>query len=173
MGLNSVTAQATTLDPPPVVSTVTTTTAVKSTAVSATERALGRGWRQVMLARVNAGRASAGVPPVRGCGALRRSAQGYAGVMASADAYGHIGPDGSQPWDRIRAQGYAWRTAAEDIAAGQTSIDEVVEGWITSPGHYVNLVNPAFQHIGFGYAINAKSTYRGYWVLDLGSGGAC
>jgi uncharacterized protein YkwD len=172
VGLSLPAAQAAGSDPAPG-GTSATMPAVKSTTVSATQRALGRGWRQVMLARVNAVRAAAGVAPVRGCGPLRRSAQGYAGVMASTNTYGHTGPDGSLPWDRIRAQGYAWRTAAEDIAAGQASIDEVMRGWISSPGHYVNLVNPDFRHIGFGYALNPKSTYTGYWVLDLGAGGGC
>jgi len=171
--LTFATAQASGTGPPPAVSTGATAPVTKSPPISATQRALGRGWRQDMLARVNAVRAAVGVPPVRGCAALRRSAQGYAGTMASTDSYGHIGPDGSQPWDRIRAQGYAWRTAAEDIAAGQTTIDEVMQGWISSPGHYVNLVNPSYRHIGFGYALNAKSTYLGYWVLDLGGGGRC
>jgi uncharacterized protein YkwD len=145
---------------------------LSSGAVQASEPSV-LGWRQDMLVRVNAVRAAAGVPPVRACAALRRSAQSYAGLMASTDSFGHIGPDGSQPWDRMRSQGYTYRTAAENIAAGQGSVDQVMREWIASPAHYANLVNPLFRHVGFGHAGDASSTYRGYWVQDFARGGGC
>ncbi len=134
---------------------------------------LAPGWRHEMLMRVNAIRAEAGAPALRPCGALRRSAQQYAMVMASTDAYGHVGQDGSEPWNRMTRQGYTWRVAAENIAGGQRSVAEVVEDWVASPDHYANLINPALRHVGFGYSADPASTYGSYWVQNFGSGHGC
>lgn len=134
---------------------------------------LPAGWRARMLAAVNAVRADAGVPPLRPCAALRRAAQDYAMVMASRDHFGHVGPDGRAPGDRIRSQGYAWKAVAENIAAGQVSIDEVMAAWIASPGHYANLISPAVRHVGLGYAGSSGSTYGAYWVQEFGRGRGC
>lgn len=131
------------------------------------------GWRRDMLSRVNAVRAAAGVAPLRPCPALRRSAQGYATLMATDDHYGHVGPDGSQPWDRIQRQGYVWRAAAENIAAGQLTIAQVMSAWVASPAHYADLVNPVFRHVGFGHAGDVDSTYGSYWVQNFGRGHGC
>lgn len=131
------------------------------------------GWRATMLAQVNAVRAAAGVRPVRLCDALERSAQGYADLMADENYYGHVGPDGSAPWDRMRSQGYSWRTVGENIAAGQVDVGGVMEDWIASPDHYANLVNPAFRHVGFGHAEHAGTQYGEYWVQNFGRGRGC
>jgi uncharacterized protein YkwD len=110
---------------------------------------------------------------VRPCAALRRSAQEYAMVMARTDYYGHVGPDGTQPWDRMRSEGYRWRQAAENIAAGQTTIQQVMTAWIQSPHHYANLIDPDLRHVGFGFAADVSSTYRSYWVQNFGRGKGC
>jgi uncharacterized protein YkwD len=93
--------------------------------------------------------------------------------MATDDHYGHVGPDGSQPWERMRQQGYAWRAAAENIAAGQMTIDQVMSAWVASTPHYTDLVNPVFRHVGFGHAHNAGSTYGHYWVQNFARGRGC
>ena len=131
------------------------------------------GWRKDMLARINAVRAAAGVTPLKPCPALRRSAQDYAMVMSSRDHYGHIGPDGSEPGERMLREGYRWRVIAENIAAGQRTIVEVVEAWVDSPGHYANLVNPAYRHVGLGHGSSEGSEYGDYWVQNFGRGRGC
>ena len=130
-------------------------------------------WRVQMLDRVNALRRAAGAPPVSLCQPLVASAQDYATVMATTNYYGHVGPDGSQPWDRMSAHGYQWQGAAENIAAGFDDLDSVMKAWQASPGHYENIVNPAFVHVGFGSASKASSTYGTYWVQHFGYGGSC
>ena len=146
---------------------------VTATSPAAASSPLPAGWRREMLDRVNGVRAAVGVAPVHACAALRRSAQEYAMVMASTNSYGHVGPDGTQPWDRMTRQGYRWRSASENIAAGQRAVQQVVDAWITSPRHYATLVNPRLRHVGFGFAFNAGSTYRAYWVQDFGLGSGC
>lgn len=131
------------------------------------------GWRKTMMARINAVRAAAGVAPLQPCPALRRSAQEYATLMSTRDHYGHVGPDGSQPQERMRRQGYVWSAIAENIAAGQRGIDEVMAAWEGSPGHYANLVNPAYRHVGLGHWTSDGSRYGHYWVQDFGRGRGC
>jgi uncharacterized protein YkwD len=139
----------------------------------ATTITLPRGWRRAMLARVNEVRARVGLPPLRSCSALRRSAQGYASTMATSNHFAHEGVDGSEPWDRMQRQGYRWRDAAENIAAGQQSVAEVMDDWIASPEHYANLVNPHVRDVGFGFADDTRSTYGSYWVQNFGRGHGC
>ena len=90
--------------------------------------------------------------------------------MSTRDHYGHVGPDGSQPGERMVREGYRWRAYAENIAAGQRSVAAVMADWIASAGHYANLVNPAYRHVGLGHASTGVSEYGDYWVQDFGRG---
>jgi uncharacterized protein YkwD len=144
-----------------------------STSTMRPAAAVAPGWRKVMLARINAVRAAAGVPPLQPCPALRRSAQEYAMLMSTRNHFGHVGPDGSQPQERMQVQGYAWSASGENIAAGQRSIDEVMAAWEGSAGHYANIVNPAYRHVGLGHWSSAGSLYGDYWVQDFGRGSGC
>ena len=130
-------------------------------------------WRTDMLASVNDQRAATGAPKLRSCSRLDEVAQAYAATMASRNHYGHTGPDGESPWDRMAAKGYVYRQAAENIAAGYGTVAEVQKGWIESPGHYSNMVNPGLEDVGFGYAYSPDSTYGTYWVQVFGTGGSC
>lgn len=135
--------------------------------------AVGPGWRAEMLAQINVVRAAAGVAPVKPCPALRRAAQQYATVMSTRDHFGHVGPEGSQPAERMMREGYRWRALAENIAAGQRTVADVMASWVASPGHYANLVNPAFRHVGLGHASSDAGAYDDYWVQDFGRGRGC
>jgi uncharacterized protein YkwD len=54
-----------------------------------------------------------------------------------------------------------WQSMGENIAMGQTSEDEVFFAWFHSPGHYRNMVNKSFTHVGFGRSGN-------YWCVCFG-----
>lgn len=129
------------------------------------------GWRADMLNAVNAVRAKNGVASVRACPTLDRAAQGYAELMARTGSFSHTGPDGTQPWDRMRAAGYDYRAASENIAYGYGSVAAVMDGWVKSPGHFANLIAGNVTDAGFGQAADAKG--RIYWVQNFGAGGAC
>ncbi len=63
------------------------------------------------------------------------------------------GPCGNDFVDRVEAAGYTgWMTLGENIAAGQTTPQEVVAGWMDSDGHCSNIMEPAFTEIGVGLA---------------------
>jgi uncharacterized protein YkwD len=128
-------------------------------------------WRARMLTRVNVVRAQVGVHPVRPCPALMRSAQAYADALAGGAVFSHTGPDGSMPWERMSRQGYAWRTAGENISYGQDTVYEAMQAWRGSDPHAATLTNPQYKDVGFGFARDAGG--RPYWVQDFGSGGRC
>jgi uncharacterized protein YkwD len=55
--------------------------------------------------------------------------------------------------ERTRRVGYAAHSVGENLAKGQTTVAEVMEGWIESPVHRRNILDPFFRETGFGIAI--------------------
>ena len=100
---------------------------------------------------------------------LEQAAQAHAADMANRNYFSHTSQDGRSFSQRISATGYSWRTVGENIAAGYATPESVVDGWLKSPGHCANIMNPAFREIGIGYAYGAGSTYKYYWVQDFGT----
>lgn len=58
--------------------------------------------------------------------------------------------------------GITYRYAGENIAAGQRTPPETMDGWMNSPGHKANILKPEFTHIGVGYLTGGE--YRTYWT---------
>lgn len=69
----------------------------------------------------------------------------------------HEARDGSVAGDRALLAGYRWRRIGENIAAGQENPEQVVAGWLGSPGHCANIMDPGFADMGAAYAINPAS----------------
>lgn len=88
--------------------------------------------------------------------------------MASNDFVDHTGSDGSTFITRVNDTGYAWSTLGENIAAGYSSVDSVMAGWIESPGHCGNLMNPNFSNLGSAKYSNPSSRYGVYWTQVFG-----
>jgi uncharacterized protein YkwD len=88
--------------------------------------------------------------------------------MVTANFFSHTGSNGSTLAQRVNATGYAWSSLGENIAAGQTSVNSVVDGWIASPGHCANIMNPAFVEMGLACVPGTSSNpYPTYWTMDL------
>ena len=100
---------------------------------------------------------------------LNAASDKYAIDMATYNRFSHTGRDGSQPWDRMTREGYIWRAAGENIAAGYSTTRAVVDGWLRSPGHCKNIMSPNFRDVGVGYGYSASSNYGHYWVTDFGA----
>lgn len=110
----------------------------------------------------------AAAPPLRANSLLDRSAAMHAQDMARHSYLSHTGRDGSEPADRITAAGYRWRSLGENVAAGQTTPDQVVRDWLRSPGHCANLMSPRFAEMGIAYAVNPASEHGVYWAQTFG-----
>ena len=101
---------------------------------------------------------------------LRNAAEGHSRDMADKNYFSHTSPDGKSFVDRINRAGYTgYRTVGENIAAGYGTAASVMEGWMRSPGHCNNIMNPAFREMGVGYAYNSGSQYKQYWTQNFGS----
>lgn len=136
-------------------------------------------WQKQMLSELNVIRVDKGLNPLKICKPLTKSALNYAKYMAAKNFLAHEGPDGSTIGSRIQKAGYDWMNStqgsqiAENIAAGQNSVSEVMKGWSKSKSHYKNMVNPVFTHVGFGMAVNERAISKKYWVQHLGFGATC
>lgn len=130
-----------------------------------------------VLDLVNAARASArrcgaallpAVPPLTRNATLERVAQEYAQDMATFSYMDHTGRDGSAPHERITRSGYRWSETGENLAKGMPAPDAVVDGWLRSPEHCANLMDPAYTQVGVGFAVNPRSDAGTYWALEFG-----
>lgn len=97
--------------------------------------------------------------------ALGDAALGHSADMARQRYFSHQGKDGREVGARAEQAGYRWRRVGENIAAGQETPEQVVQGWLDSPGHCANIMSPDFTEMGAGYAVNAaRDTARAYWT---------
>ena len=135
----------------------------------------GRQFKKEFLYRINLTRQSGcncGVkyyppaPPLSWNDKLEDAAESHAKDMARKDYFSHTSKDGRSMEDRILSAGYTYKgfksfAIGENIAAGQQSIAEVMDGWFKSEGHCKNLMNPSFKEVGV-------AMYKTYWVQDFG-----
>lgn len=125
------------------------------------------GDAQALLQRVNEVRAASGLGALAWCPTLANAANKHATDMAVTGVHGHVGSDGSTFDQRARSAGYfPWTFLAENVAWGQTGVEQVLADWLASPGHAANILNPVLQHAGFARVGNN-------WVQMFGANGSC
>jgi len=107
------------------------------------------------------------VAPVKLSGTLASVAFGHATDMAQHNYFEHVDLAGHSPADRVRAVGYQERLVGENIAYGPKSAEEVVQGWLDSPGHCENIMDSRFAEMGIAYAPGHASKRGLYWVQLL------
>lgn len=136
----------------------------------------GLSMQQTTLALINEARSIA-----RQCGAeayavaeplawnaqLLLAAERQSTDMAVHNFFSHSGSDGSDVSTRTTEAGYAWTTVGENIAAGQKTAQRVIAGWLNSPGHCRNLMEPAFTDVAVSCVEHSQSDYGDYWTNVL------
>jgi len=103
------------------------------------------------------------VPSVRLNSRLTRSSRCHAADMTNNGYFSHTSQDGRSISDRVHQAGYSMRAVGENIAHGQQSPEEVVEGWMNSPGHCANIMKN-FKEIGVGFVAG-----KNMWVQNFGT----
>lgn len=106
-------------------------------------------------------------PPMTLSGTLAGVASGHALDMAEHNYFEHQDLAGKSPADRVRAVGYHEKLVGENIAYGPASVEEVVQGWLDSPGHCENIMDPRFAQMGIAYSAGRTSRRGLYWVQLL------
>lgn len=119
--------------------------------------------RSTMLALVNAKRAEVGAPALTMNHLLNLSAQGHAYDMYNRSYYAHESPEGTNVFTRVSLTGFNPQLASENIAKNQLSVTEVMDSWMNSEGHRVNILDTRVTDVGFGLAYG--KTMDGYAVL--------
>lgn len=107
-------------------------------------------------------------PALTGSPELHQAAQAHADDMAMNDFVGHDGSDGSDFVTRIERTNFSGYPVAENVAGGQTSATQVVQGWVDSDGHCKNIMLQRATHIGVGVARNPSTRLEWYWVQVFG-----
>ncbi len=115
---------------------------------------------------VNYNRVRAGLQPVWIDPRLASAAEGHARDQAARNFFDHVNPDGCNPSCRALAVGYPLG-AGENIYAGIATATTAVDGWLRSPGHRSNILNPSYRTIGSGTAVGGESGRQ--WVHTFGS----
>lgn len=106
----------------------------------------------------------AAVPPLRYSDVLSEASRAHAEDMAERGYFDHKTPEGITPTQRLAKTGYQWSLTGENIARGQMSAREAVEGWLASPGHCANIMEPRFSETGFALAEAGGREGALYWV---------
>jgi uncharacterized protein YkwD len=112
-------------------------------------------------------RSFAPAPPVKLSQTLGGVAFGHADDMARHNYFEHEDLTGRSPADRVRAVGYQEKLVGENIAYGPKSAEEVVQGWLDSPGHCENIMDPRFAEMGIAYAAGQAARRGLFWVQLL------
>lgn len=108
---------------------------------------------------VNEIRVQNGLKPLTANWELSRVARFKSQDMIDQGYFSHTSPTYGSPFQMIQAFGISYRTAGENIAAGQRTPQAVVDAWMNSSGHRANILNASFTQIGVGYAANGH-----YWT---------
>lgn len=107
-------------------------------------------------------------PPLTRNATLDRAALAQALAMPVAGFVDHKSAlDGSMPAERIQAAGYPNAATSENLAAGQPTPAEAVEGWLNSPSHCAAIMGD-YAETGLSYVQAQGSEYGHYWVQVFG-----
>ena len=101
-----------------------------------------------------------GLRPLQFNASLNNSAQAHSNDMAAHNYFDHTGSDGSSSGRRARQYGFEGGYTAENIST-RKSPDDVVTGWMNSPGHRRNILDPNYRYMGIGYS-------KGKWTQTFG-----
>jgi len=130
----------------------------------------------------NQERQNAGVSELSWCDALAALARAHSHDMCKRDFFDHVNPEGEDPSARGRA-GHAgeftfdpcvpspYSGVAENIAYGYQSAQQVMQGWMNSPGHRANILNSNYTHIGVGNCGAEMQGHTGcgtHWTQNFG-----
>ncbi len=122
---------------------------------------------QEIVALVNRDRARAGLPPVTSDARLAAIARAHCHDMIDHDFIGHLSPRTGTAMDRVRRAGLNPDIVFENVGRAY-SPDQAESGFVGSPGHRGNLLDPRARRFGVGVAFGPEvSGVRPLFVTQL------
>lgn len=146
---------------------------------------INAAYEQSVVEMVNAERWNNGnLPPLKHIDTLDNATRYHAADLGQDDYFNHdsydrvngnltyvqcdSNNDGHNWDDRVKSfYGNDWRSLGENIAAGYSSPQSVMDAWMSSDGHRANILSTNHWEIGVGYFKGAGTYYR-YWAQDFG-----
>ncbi len=120
-----------------------------------------------LLLLTNKDRLENGVSPLRISQKLQTAAIAKAKDMFAKDYWAHNSPNGTTPWDFIKAAGYDYTYAGENLARGFTSSKDVVNAWMASPEHRANMLSKNYQDVGFAVESGTMQGEQTILVVEM------
>lgn len=122
-----------------------------------------------MLAAINEVRRQNGARPLALSPLLTRMARNQAVAMVSHDALSHDFGPGLALRDRATLVGYHG-PVGENVAAGQTTLEETIGAWMNSAGHRFTLLSDMWTSVGMVVQSGRPgSRYGVFWAADFGT----
>lgn len=153
---------ATTTPAKPAATTPAKTTPASTTPATPSAPAALGNYEQQVVDLVNKERAAAGLQALKVNTKLAAVAEKKAEDLRDKNYFDHQSPTYGSPFDMMKQFGISYTSAGENIAKGQKTPEEVMNGWMNSPGHRANILNSSYTEIGVGYVTDSNGTT--YWV---------
>lgn len=115
-----------------------------------------------VLKLTNEMRLQHGLPALKRDTKVEKVARKKSENMRDENYFSHTSPTYGSPFDMLKSHGVAYRFAGENIAVGQQAPRDVVDDWMSSPDHRINILNPDYTHLAIGYA--EGGSYHHYWT---------
>lgn len=87
-------------------------------------------------------------PPVKWNNVLAEAAYAHSADMFTNKFFTHKGSDGNFVDYRVTTRGYDLARAGENLAQGQETEEEVINSWLKSPDHCINMMNQNYKEMG-------------------------
>lgn len=120
------------------------------------------GIENQILKLVNQERSKQGLQSLTLNWELSRVAKYKSQDMATKNYFNHQSPTYGSPFDMMKNFGISYRSAGENIAAGQKTPQEVMNAWMNSSGHRANILSSNFTQLGVGKVTGGS--YGIYWT---------
>lgn len=122
-----------------------------------------------MLDALNSYRLENGLAPLVYSKKLEQVIEAHLRDLWARDYFEHVNPDGQGPADRALEHGFCHRFVGENLAAGQPSIERVMQAWRESPPHHQNLVDGRYVYVGMGTftAPNGRRYWGQLFAFDM------
>lgn len=112
----------------------------------------------------NVERSQKGLAPLKTHAELSKVARLKSEDLRDKNYFSHDSPTYGSPFDMIKKFGIKYLSVGENIAAGYSTPEQVVQGWMDSEGHRANILDKNYTHIGVGYA---KGGSYGHYETQL------
>lgn len=117
-----------------------------------------------VLELVNQERANEGIAALAHNATLADIAWLHSADMVKREYFDHVSPDGGQLTDRLARFDVGFSQVGENIAAGHSTASDVVIGWMNSPPHRANILNPDFTQLGVGVVLSEAQSDDNRWT---------